>query len=283
MHRPVLLQQAVANLKIKPGGLYIDATIGEGGHSREIIKLGGKVLGIDLDKDQIAKIKDQKLENLILVDGNFKDIEEIAKKNNFYPVDGVLFDLGLSMDQIEKSGRGFSFKNLKEDLDMRINTSLILSASDLLNRLSEDEIYEIFAKYSEDLNSRAIAQEVVFRRRRQKIKKVADLIKIIDRVLKTKDERTYRRIFQALRIAVNDEKENLKTGLANSLKVLKENGRLVVITFQSLEDRLVKNFIRENNLKQLNKKIIKSDSGWRFERSAKMRVIVNEKKYEKIS
>ena len=283
MHRPVLLQQAVANLNIKPGGLYIDATIGEGGHSREIIKLGGKVLGIDLDKDQIAKIKDQKLENLILVDGNFKNIEEIAKKNNFYPVDGVLFDLGLSMDQIEKSGRGFSFKNLKEDLDMRIDTSLTLSASDLLNRLSEDELYEIFAKYSEDLNSRAIAQEVVFRRRRQKIKKVADLIKIIDRVLKTKDERTYRRIFQALRMAVNDEKENLKTGLVNSLKVLKENGRLVVITFQSLEDRLVKNFIRENNLKQLNKKIIKSDSSWRFERSAKMRVIVNEKKNEKIN
>jgi len=283
MHQPVLLQQAVNNLSIKPGGLYIDATIGEGGHSQEIIKLGGKVLGIDLDKDQIAKLKDQKLENLILVNGNFKDIEQIAKKNNFYPVDGILFDLGLSMNQIEKSGRGFSFKNLKEDLDMRIDTSLTLSAGDLLNRLSEDELYEIFAKYSEDLNSRVIAQEVVFRRRRQKIKKVADLIKIIDRVLKTKDEKTYRRIFQALRMAVNDEKENLKTGLVNSLKVLRENGRLVVITFQSLEDRLVKNFIRENNLKQLNKKIIKSDSNWHFERSAKMRVIINEKKNEKIN
>lgn len=280
MHTPVLLQQAIKNLNIKPGGLYIDATFGEGGHAIEIINKGGKVLGIDLDQYQISNIKYQKeisnLKNLKLVQGNFKDIEKIAKENDFYPVDGILLDLGLSMNQIENSGRGFSFKDLKENLDMRIDTSLETTAADLVNSFSEDELYEIFAKYSEDLNSRIIAKEIVQKRHTKEVEKVEDLLKIIDQAIKTKDERTYRRIFQALRMAVNAETENLKGALQGAIKILKKGGRLVVITFQSLEDRLVKNFVRVNNLHQINKKIIKSDSGWRFERSAKMRVIVSE-------
>lgn len=278
MHRPVLLQQAIENLNVKPGGLYIDATFGEGGHAIEIIKQGGKVLGIDLDQYQIshstssgqANIKDK---NLKLVQGNFKNIEKIAKENDFCPVDGILLDLGLSMNQIANSGRGFSFKNIEENLDMRIDKNLETTASDLINSLSEDELYEVFAKYSEDLNSRIIAKEIVYRRHEKKVEKVKDLLQMIDQALKAKDERTYRRIFQALRMAVNAENENLKIVLQGAIKILKKGGRLIVITFHSLEDRIVKNFIRENNLDKINKKIIKSNSGWRFERSAKMRVI----------
>jgi len=282
MHTPVLLQQAIENLAIRPGGLYIDATFGEGGHSTKIIKLGGRVLGIELDNKQIFNFqfsifnKEEK-SRLKLVQGNFKNIEKIAKKNNFFPVDGILLDLGLSMNQISNFGRGFSFKNPSENLDMRMDTSFETTAKDLVNSLSEDQLYEVFAKYSEDLNSRIIAKEIIYCRNRRKIERVKDFLQIIDKALKVKDEKTYRRIFQALRIVVNEEDKNLKSALQGAIKILNKSGRLVVITFHSLEDRIVKNFIKKNNLTQINKKVIKSDSGWRFERSAKMRVIEYEK------
>ena len=281
MHTPVLLQEAIDGLKVKKDGLYIDATFGEGGHAIEIVRRGGKVLGIDLDQYQISNIKYQndisKFKNLKLVQGNFNNIEQIAKENNFFPVDGILFDLGLSMAQIDSSGRGFSYNKLNEALDMRINLDYDEKAASIINRYSEEELYEIFAKYSEDLNSRAIAKATVFNRRLKKITIVGNLVRIIRETLKRSDEKTYRRIFQALRIKVNNEFENLQQGLRKSLAILKKDGRIAVITFHSLEDRLVKNFIRENNLVQVNKKIITGDRDLRFERSAKLRIISFEK------
>lgn len=277
MHTPVLLKQAVEKLNVKPQGKYIDATFGEGGYSQEILKKGGRILAIDLDIGQLDNFQDKKLlANLKLIQGNFKDIEKIAKENDFFPVDGVVFDLGLSMRQLNESKRGFSYKNKDEDLDMRLDLTSSLQAKDLLKKATKDELYEIFSKYSEDLNSEKIAEEVFLNKKR--IEKVGDLIKVIDKALGKKDKKTYARIFQALRIVVNNEFENLKQGLVGALNILKKEGRIVVVSFHSLEDRIVKKFVKENHLRFLDKKPIFGEK--KFERSAKLRVIL--KKYENI-
>jgi len=277
IHRPVLLQKVIDFLAVKKGGLYIDATFGGGGHSEAILRLGGCVLGIEWDKSQyqIAKAKYQSYleKNLFLVNDNFSQIEKIAKQNKFFPVDGVLFDLGISMMQIEGSGRGFSFKNLDEPLDLRINEKITFNAANWLNQLPKEKLYEIFAKNAEIVNYRPIVDGIVLRRRLRPIKTVGDLISIIDRQLKIKNERIYRQIWQALRIFVNDELENLKKGLLGAVKILKKEGRILVITFHSLEDRLVKKIVLENNLVFLTKKPIVSIGGGFFERSAKLRVV----------
>lgn len=279
MHRPVLLQEVINYFNIKAGGLYIDATFGEGNHSAEILARGGKVLGIEWDFNQYkrAKIKNQRyitqLKKLILIKGNFKNIEQIAKQNNFYPVDGVLFDLGLSMWQLEKSGRGFSFKKLSEPLDMRLSDELKNKASDLINSLSPKELYEILATYSEEVNSWSIVKTIIRTRSLKKIKLVGDLISVINKAIRKKDEKVYRRVFQALRIAVNKEFENLEKGLEGALNLIKKEGRIMVIAFHSLEDRLVKRFVYKNNLTLLTKKPVTSRTNLSFERSAKLRVI----------
>jgi len=269
MHTPVLLKEAIAALEVKKGEGYIDATFGEGGHSREILKLGGRVLGIEWDERKF-KVQGSRLKvfkNLRLVWGNFRDIEKIAKENGFYPVDGVLFDLGLSMEQIEKSGRGFSFKKKSEPLDMRISQTLKKTAADIVNNLSAQELYEIFARNSEEINSWAIAQAIVSARRLKKIVTVGDLLAAVD-----EKEEVLRRIFQALRIEVNDEFTNLKKGLLGAVNILKKEGRVVVITFHPGEDRLVKQFVRQGQLKFLTVKPVIKKLGRRFERSAKLRV-----------
>ncbi len=289
MHTPVLLQEVIEGLSIIPNGLYIDATVGEGGHLLEIVKRSGKVLGIDLDENQIKiltqshpelvsgsdsekQMPKQVRHDTVFVQGNFADIERIAKENEFYPVDGILFDLGLSIGQIENSGRGFSYKKLDDPLDMRINTDDETTASELVNALSENSLYDILAKYGEDIRSLKISQEIISERQKRRIERVGDLLPIIDKVVGDKDNRTYARIFQALRIAVNREFENLRKGLDGALKILKKNGRIAVISFHSLEDRIIKQFISKNNLKQLNKKVVTSRRVREFERSAKLRI-----------
>lgn len=272
MHTPVLLNEAIEELKVISGGLYIDATAGEGGHLKKILEKGGKVLAIDLDESQI-KENSQKIknENLTLVVGNFADIEKIAKAQGFFPVDGILFDLGLSYYQLSDSGRGFSYKKHEEPLDMRLSPSYENTAADLINSLSEDELYQIFARNAEEINSWAIAQAIVRARRLRKIKTVEDLVKLIDGVTGDKDEKVYARVFQALRMEVNYEITNLKKGLKGATNLMKEGGRLVTITFHSVEDRTVKKFISENKLKQIEKLRGNKKSG--YERSATLRVI----------
>ena len=279
MHTPVLLKLAVKGLALKKEGIYIDATAGEGGHLQVIAKKCARVLAIDIDKKQITNLKEKfrQQANIILRQGNFAAIESIAKKANFYPVDGVLFDFGLSYCQIKEAGLGLSFNQDQEILDMRLDNEQPLSAYVLLNTCSQEELFTIFAKNSEEIYSQQIAREIVKIRSRKKIIYVYQLKQIIDLVLGKKNNyRTYARIFQALRIAVNNEFENIKLGLKGAYRLLKSNGRLVVISFHSLEDRIVKQFAREHNLLLLNKKAVdNNNSDYSFERSAKIRILIN--------
>lgn len=268
MHTPVLLQQAIENLKVKPGGLYIDATYGEGGYSKEILKLGGRVLAIDLDPRQISSshIKDEKL---TISTGNFADIETIAKEKGFIQVDGVVFDLGLSMRQLETGGRGLSYNKPDEDLDMRIGNEGEIRASDLLLNLKENELYEVLARGSEEIKSREIAREI---KSGKKITKVGELLKAIDRAIGFKSRTVYARIFQALRIEVNHEFENLKKGLQGAANLIKRDGRIVVVTFHSLESRIVKNFGKTHGFRSSKRTSVQENLRI-FERSAKIRVL----------
>src|SRR3989344_6390229 len=287
MHTPVLLHEAIDGLAIRRGGKYIDATFGEGGHSREILMRGGYVLGIEWNETKYkksrlagrrAKINYQKeileTEKLQLVCGNFADIEKIARENNFFPSEGVLFDLGLSMTQIDEAGRGFSYKKRQEPLDMRMNMSLKETAADMVNRSSPQTLYEIFAKNAEEINSLAIAHAFDRARRVKKIETVGDALDVLyspDLSLRGKREGMVRRIFQALRIAVNHEFENLRKGLEGAFHIVTK-GRIVIITFHQGEERIVKQFARNHNISFLTKKPIKGKVGT-FERSAKLRII----------
>jgi len=275
MHTPVLLEQVIDALEIKKDGLYVDATFGEGGYSHAVLDKEGKVLGIDWDLEQIQNPKSeiQKFKNLKLVEGNFADIEKIAKENNFFPVDGVVFDLGLSMRQISQLGRGFSFKKLNEPLDMRMSTDTEITAKYLLNHLSESELFDVFARNSEEINSQKIAHEIIIKRQFRKLEIVGNLINCIDKAIGEQDNNAYKRIFQALRIKVNQEFDNLKKGLTGSVKIIKSDGKIAVVTFHSLEDRIVKNFSKTQGIKLLNKKPIMNRLGKSFERSAKLRVL----------
>ena len=183
MHTPVLLKEVIEALDIKNEGLYVDATFGEGGYSQAILEKGGKVLGIDLDQDQISNYKFL-ISNLKLVEGNFGEIEKIAKENNFFSVDGVVFDLGLSMRQISQSGQGFSFKKLNEPLDMRMSLKTEMTAKYLVNHLSETDLFDVFAKNSEEINSQKIAHEIIIKRQFQKLETVKDLINCIYKTIR---------------------------------------------------------------------------------------------------
>ena len=272
MHTPVLLKEVIEALNIKKDGLYVDATFGEGGYSQAILDKGGKVLGLDLDQEQIIN-NQLSVINLKLIEGNFGDIEKIAKENNFFPVDGVVFDLGLSMRQISQLGRGFSFKKLNEPLDMRMSTDTEMTAKYLLNHLSESELFDVFARNSEEINSQKIAHEIIIKRQFKKLEIVGNLTNCIDKAIGEQDNNAYKRIFQALRIEVNQEFDNLKKGLTGSVKIIKSDGKIAVVTFHSLEDRIVKKFSKTQGIKLLNKKPIMNRLGKNFERSAKLRVL----------
>jgi 16S rRNA (cytosine1402-N4)-methyltransferase len=280
MHTPVLLQETIEALNIKPQGKYIDATYGLGGHSLEMVRKGGDVLALDWDDDNVKNQK-SKVKNtskkLKLVNSNFAQIEEVAVKNGFEKVDGVLFDLGISMEQIGGSGRGFSYKKLDEPLDMRISQELERTGADIINYYSKEKLYEVFAKGSEELASLGLAGLVVRARAVKKIEKVDDLVAVIKklRLSEPQTEAVMRRIFQALRIEVNEEFENLKKGLDGAKNILDKDGRIVVITFHPGEDRIVKRFVRENNLKLITKKAAFSENEKAFERSAKLRIITS--------
>ncbi len=271
-HTPVLLKNVIDELKIKRDGVYVDATVGQGGHTREILKKGGKVIGIDLDTNQIERLRKEfpNNENLRLLQGNFADIKDIVTKLGINLVDGVIFDLGISFVQIADSKRGFSFKRREEFLDMRMSDEFEKTASDILEESSLTELEEIFSRYSEEIMSYEIAQKVVKKRKNIDEWRVKDLVECIENVKGT-NERTKRRIFQSLRIKVNNEIANLESGLKGASGVLKKNGRLCVISFHSVEDRIVKRVCTEDKrLVSVLRKPIKGVK--KFERSAILRV-----------
>ena len=251
MHKPVLLKEVIEYLDPKPNENFVDCTIGEAGHSLVILektKPNGKILGIDDDRESLKRIKTE--ERLILVGGNFKNLKTIAEENNFNKVNGVLFDLGLSSWQLDESEKGFSYKK-DEPLKMVLNNDQVVTAEEIINTWPEEELAKIFKEYGEERFARKIVQKIVQQRGLSPIKTTSQLFEIIKRSVpfsKTSRGRTDRvaaRIFQALRIVVNDEIENLKKGLEQALQILDKEGRVVVISFHSLEDRIVKWFFRE--------------------------------------
>jgi len=251
-HEPVLLKETVENLNVKEGGKYIDATLGDGGHSLEILKRGGYVLGLDVNEKSLERaqlrIKKEGLDERFKgVLGNFKNIEKIGKENGFEKVNGIVYDLGYSSYELEELGLGLSFQT-DETLDMRLSNSLGVTAADLLNSLSEKDIAKLIYEYSDEKLSRKIAREIVKTRSLKKIQTTKDLVEIINSVSYPGYERgrinPATRTFQALRIVVNDEIENLKKSLPQAARLLLPGSVIILITFHSLEDKVAKEFSR---------------------------------------
>ena len=249
-HIPVLYQEVLDGLRIKPGGRYLDGTVGGGGHARGILVASapdGDFLGIDADPMAVALAGERLAEfgeRVALVQGNFADLEEIALEHGFCPVDGILLDLGLSSLQLEAEGRGFSFQ-LDGPLDMRFDPSQATTAADLVNGLSMEELADILFRYGEEPRSRRVARSIVAGRPINTTGELAALVcAVAPAIGRRRRLHPATRTFQALRMAVNEEQECLAEALPQALRLLAPGGRLVVISFHSLEDRLAKQFFR---------------------------------------
>jgi 16S rRNA (cytosine1402-N4)-methyltransferase len=254
-HTPVLLKEVIENLRVEKGKKYIDATIGGGGHTVEILKNGGVVLGIDCDREAIEYVRGRwkiesrrwkiKEDNLTLVRGNFRDIDKIAIENGFTKVAGIIFDLGVSSYQLETAERGFSFQ--KEGLlDMRMDQELHVKAGDLIQVLKKGELYELFSKLGEESRAWQLSSRIVSARGIKPIETTQDLANIIGSISKGFSKiHPATKMFQALRIAVNDELNALKEALPKAVELLEENARILVISYHSLEDRIVKKLFLE--------------------------------------
>jgi len=285
-HIPVLLEEAIEGLNVESGGRYIDCTVGSGGHAAAILERsspGGQLLGVDIDPEAIQMAK-MKLEPYgaaaLLVNENFANLEEICSRYDFRPVEGILFDLGISSLQLNSEQRGFSFR-FNAPLDMRFNPYQESTAADIINTLPEAELAVLIKKYGEERRNRQIARRIVESR---PINTTLRLSKVVEQAVGGVRGRIHpaTKTFQALRIAVNKELEHLEVVLKQAVKLLSFKGRLVVISYHSLEDRLVKEFLRQESrgypptLRLVNKKVIKpSANEVRLNprsRSAKLRV-----------
>jgi len=234
VHMPVLLNETVALLDVKRGGRYVDGTFGRGGHSRVIVAAGGEVLGIDRDDAAVAAA-----DGLRVVKGRHGDLRRIANENGWEEVDGVLLDLGVSSPQLDEAGRGFSF--LREGpLDMRMDRSQDLTAADLVNGCGAEELGRIFRQWGEEPQARRIAREIAARRGFTTTKELADFVEHL--IGRRNGKHPATRVFQALRMAVNDEEGELNRALEGGMELLGGGGRFAVITFESVTDRIVKRF-----------------------------------------
>lgn len=247
-HVPVLRDVVVQMLNIKEDGVYVDATVGEGGHANAILHaIGryGKIIGIDRDSAALQRARARLADSrVVLTKGDFADIERILAANGVWAVDGILFDLGMSSMQLKNSERGFSFTS-DAALDMRMDITLPVSARDMVNRFSERDLERIFREFGEEPRARAIARAIIHRRQKRPIETCAELAAIIVHVYRGKRGRIHpaTKVFQALRIAVNQELDQLERGLEASLRLLRPAGRLCVISYHSIEDRIVKRFM----------------------------------------
>lgn len=260
-HIPVLLNEAVDGLAVEQGNLYIDATLGGGGHTEEILLRGGRVLGIDQDSDVLShtSVRIRKTypdeQRVMFAHGNFAEIEQLAKQKGIQHADGILMDLGISSIQLDTPERGFSYRFTDAPLDLRMDQAHGDTAAQLVNRLGEGELYDIFSSFGEEQRSRTIAHAISVARSVKPIESVGDILDIIRTIVPHDETRigVQARIFQALRIAVNDELGSLKKGLIGASGLLKPGGRLVIISFHSLEDRIVKQFLRKEGWTVLTK------------------------------
>ena len=253
-HIPVLLNEVIEGLNIKPNGTYLDLTLGRAGHSSEILKRlssKGLLIGVDQDKEAIAESQ-KRLEkianNFKIVKSNFSEVDQVLDSLNIKGVDGVLMDLGVSSPQFDESDRGFSYR-YDAPLDMRMDQDQKLTAKEVVNTYSEAELRKIFYEYGEDKFSASIARNIVKYRQNKEIETTFELVEIIKKSKPTKELKKVghpaKQIFQALRIEVNNELGVLKEALSKVTSYLNHNGRLAVITFHSLEDRIVKNYFKD--------------------------------------
>jgi len=267
MHTPVLEQELVAYLDTRPGDNFIDCTLGEGGHARAILKktITGKLLGIERDKDLYLRAKSRlavynKDKRVIIVNDSYINLEKIRRqKAPAVTFKGIYFDLGACLWHFRNAKRGFSFKKYNEELDMRFNPEEGVKAADILNLWSEQRIKDCLRKYGQLENPDKLARAIVDKRKKLRFEKTEDLIELIK--IKTKKfsfrqrQQLIRKTFQALRIAVNHELDNIKEGLTQAVDSLMPGGRIVVISYHSLEDKLVKNFFKIHpQLEPINKK-----------------------------
>ena len=247
-HIPVMVEEAIAALEVKPGGRYIDCTAGEGGHSLAILNAAApppSVLCIDLDRDALetaARRIRETDKSAVVRQGNYADVARIAVETGFWQADGLLLDLGLSSMQLERGERGFSFRH-DAPLDMRFDSSQAETAYTIVNEYGEEELADIIYRFGEERRSRRIARAIVSSR---PVETTTQLAEIVSNSTGRRRGRIHpaTRTFQAIRIAVNDELSNIRRGLQGGVDALGDGGRIAVITYHSLEDRIVKNFIR---------------------------------------
>jgi len=248
IHLPVLLDEVIAALQPRRGGRFVDCTVGLGGHAAAILEEilpSGRLLGIDADPEAI-RISKNRLSRygdaVTLVNDNFINLEAICERYHIHPVDGILFDLGVSSLQLDTAERGFSF-HLDAPLDMRFDPEQGLTASDIVNRFSEQELAKLIERYGEERHSRRVARHIVQNR---PVATTAELARLVEQAVNGKRARIHpaTRTFMALRIAVNNELQNLELALKQTLNLLRPGGRLTVLSYHSLEDRIVKQFMR---------------------------------------
>ena len=251
-HEPVMLKECIQLLSIKPEGIYVDGTLGGAGHSEKIVEQlskEGRLIGIDRDEEALkaAKQRLEKYSNVTYIHGNHDDIQNILQELQIEKVDGILLDLGVSSYQLDERARGFSYMG-DSPLDMRMDTSKGITAKEVINQYSEEKLSEILWKYGEEKFSKQIAKNICKVRGNKAIETTKELVTIIENSIpkaKQKDGHPAKRTFQAIRIEVNNEIEPLYQTIIQSAKCLKQHGRLVVITFHSLEDRAVKDAMLE--------------------------------------
>jgi 16S rRNA (cytosine1402-N4)-methyltransferase len=256
-HTPVLLQETIAYLLTSRNGIYVDGTLGGGGHAATILDSlddEGRLIGVDRDDDALAAAK-KRLEKYggraMLVKENFKDIRIVLSQHGVKKIAGVLLDLGVSSFQLDSAARGFSFR-MDERLDMRMDRSQNLDAESVVNDYDEQSLAGIFWDFGEEKNSRRIARSIVRQRARQRIESTGQLAQLIERTIGRKFlNKTLARVFQAIRIEVNNELENLRHSLRDSIDVLESGGHLVVISYHSLEDGIVKKTFRAGSMASL--------------------------------
>ncbi len=250
-HEPVLLEESISALQIQRGGRYIDCTVNGGGHAAAILEEsspGGQLLGIDADPEAIRIVKEKFKSygnSVILVNENFRYLESICNRYSFRPVHGIIFDLGMSSLQLEASGRGFSFQQ-DAPLDMRFSPRQSLTAADIVNTYPEGELARLLEEYGEEYRGRQIARRIVEKR---PLRSTLELSRVVEGAVGGRRGKIHpaTKTFQALRIAVNEELDSLEIALQQALNLLGSGGRLVVISFHSLEDRLVKEFLRRES------------------------------------
>jgi len=246
-HIPAMPEQSIEGLNIRPDGIYVDVTFGGGGHSREILKhiVTGRLIAFDHDEDSAANVPFD--HRFTFLNQNFRFLRNNLKFIGVDSIDGLIADLGVSFHQFDEPERGFSFR-FDAPLDMRMNRDGSMTAADLIRKSDESMLADIFYNYGELSNSRIIARNIVSARREKPIVRTTDIVSVLSSLAPVRQEnKFYAKVFQALRIAVNHEIENLKEMLLQALDMLKSGGRLVVITYHSLEDRIVKNFMRTGN------------------------------------